>query len=276
MSSKISWTNETWNPVIGCSKVSEGCQNCYAEKMAQRLSFLLSEKEEFVGRGYKSVIDRNGKWNSKTIFIDEALEKPLHWKKPRMIFVPSMGDLFHESVPFEWIDEVMEVILQAKQHTYQVLTKRPRQMLKYFQSTNFNLIMGANGDDFGVGIIDNLWLGVTAENQKTANERIPLLLQIPAAVRFLSLEPLLGEIYIDRKIFDWLRWIIIGCESLGGRAGRFQDDFVSAAMDIVKQCHDAGIAAFVKQIPLNGKTCKDINKFPKELQIREYPKKSEK
>lgn len=139
MGTKIEWTNETWNPIIGCSKISEGCENCYAEKMAFRLMHMPHTDY------YQYVLIDNGednpdefcnvpKWNGLTHFVKPALGKPLKWKKPRRIFVCSMGDLFHESVPFEWIDKVFSITQKCRQHTFQILTKRPDRMKEYFIS----------------------------------------------------------------------------------------------------------------------------------------------
>ncbi|MFA6281872.1 MAG: DUF5131 family protein, partial [Candidatus Omnitrophota bacterium] len=145
MSTKIEWTNETWNPVVGCSKISEGCENCYAEKMACRLTSMEYAEYDRSHDGeasmsdakpvgyYDSVTDLSKRqWNGRTVLVESALEKPLHWKKPRKIFVCSMGDLFHESVPFDWVDKVMAIIVLCPQHTFQVLTKRPERMAEYF------------------------------------------------------------------------------------------------------------------------------------------------
>jgi len=162
--SKIEWTEVTWNPVTGCTKISAGCKNCYAERMANRLKgrFGYPEDEPF----------------SVTLHPDK-LDLPYHWRKPRMIFVCSMGDLFHEDVPFEFIHKVFDSMFNNQQHTFQILTKRPERMHEYFQ-TNKN--------------IPNVWLGVTAENQKQADRRIQEILQINAKVRFVSIEPMLESI----------------------------------------------------------------------------------
>jgi protein gp37 len=176
---KIEWTDSTWNPVVGCSKISEGCENCYAEKMACRLAAMGNDFYDF------AIIKKH--WSGTANFVEPVLEIPLHWKRPRKIFVCSMGDLFHESVPFEWVDKVMAIVQLCPQHTFQVLTKRPVRMAEYFKTHNLGL-------DTIPFPLPNLWLGVTAENQRRADERIPLLLQIPAAVRFVSCEPLLGPI----------------------------------------------------------------------------------
>jgi protein gp37 len=300
---KIGWLNlpgykgETWNPIIGCSKVSEGCKNCYAEQMAGRLAHMPKSYK------YSNVVSINpSRWNGKTEFVDKALKKPLHWKKPRIIFVCSMGDLFHESVPFEWIDKVMAVAALIPQHIFIVLTKRARRIAEYFGQGKKNLVknwvnasyeMGIadknDDDDFVSGYIthrcnsehnkteswgwplDNIWLGVTAENQATANERIPYLLKTPATVRFVSVEPMLGLVDLKRipeqywgseynKEFEginlgtlsegkktktpWhLDWVICGGES-GHQARPMHPDWARSLRD---QCKNNSVPFYFKQ-----------------------------
>ncbi|AQT69946.1 Bacteriophage protein gp37 [Anaerohalosphaera lusitana] len=212
--SKIEWTDQTWNPVVGCSRISEGCQNCYAERMAGRLANMNVPQykqvvlfEDIANSRLSPEIKVTG-WNGATAFVESALQKPLHWKKPRMIFVCSMGDLFHESVPFEWIDKVFAVMDLCPQHTFQVLTKRAARMREYFKSVK-ELPVGSPRDMaifdgwravYGTKLnerlwpLPNVWLGVTAENQTRADERIPELLRCPAVVRFVSVEPMLGAV----------------------------------------------------------------------------------
>ena len=182
MSTKIEWTDETWSPIVGCTKISTGCDHCYAEKMANRLSGMSLQSPKY------SMVIHEGKWSGNTFLDATGLGKPFHWKKPRRIFVCSMGDLFHESVPFSWIIDLMFVINKCPQHTFQILTKRPERMREFFTDWVPNPFMLQFGD------LSNLWLGVTAENQEQADKRIPILLQIEAARRFVSCEPLLGPI----------------------------------------------------------------------------------
>ena len=287
---KIEWTNETWNPIIGCNKISPGCDNCYAEKMAHRLKF----NPKTVGKYY--FITNNGKWTGEMhAFVDE-FQKPLQWKNPRMIFVCSMGDLFHESVPFEWINRVFAVIASCQHHTFQILTKRPKRMKEYFDYINqesikyharevrnisyaesrINVMLS---DISNLKIKDrkfpfnNLWLGVTTENQEQANKRIPILLQIPAAIRFVSCEPMLSNIDLTRvsKLtglglkyinslsgIEWyndidsnnynnwygkLDWVICGGES-GPKARPMHPNWVKSLRD---QCKNAEVPFFFKQ-----------------------------
>ncbi|NLX99449.1 MAG: DUF5131 family protein, partial [Rhodopirellula sp.] len=229
MSTKIEWTDETWNPVVGCQKVSEGCQNCYAEKMARRLACMGKKKYmpvvHWVNDGQPS------HWTGAIQTDEAALLVPQRWKNPRRVFVVSMGDLFYEGVPFEFIDRVFAVMALCPQHTFQVLTKRPERMREYLTYEGraaaiseaarwlcADDIVGASHIDhpdslmrrYPVGPLTdgipefgwrwfinpwplpNVWLGVTAENQEQADKRIPALLQTPAAKRFVSIEPMLG------------------------------------------------------------------------------------
>jgi protein gp37 len=177
---KIEWTDKTWNPVTGCSKTSAGCMNCYAEVMARRLQAMGQNKYQ---NGFKLTLH------------NDILEEPLHWKTPHTIFVCSMSDLFHKDVPDKFINEVIGIIKLTPQHRYQLLTKRAERMAEYFQNHS---------------IPSNVWLGVTVENQ-LAKKRIDFLRQLKASVCFLSCEPLLenlGELNLEN-----INWVIVGGES---------------------------------------------------------------
>jgi protein gp37 len=221
---KIEWTDATWNPIRGCSRVSEGCRNCYAEGVAARFSGTDKYGKPLPYDGLaERVVKPDGtteaRWTGKVVYAgDDVLMQPLKWKKPRRIFINSMSDLFHESVSDDVRDKVFAIVYFVYNHTYQLLTKRPDNMLEYMSDPTLpNRIYQAaillttglkdNRDnwrpDYATGIkkrpniqlpLKNLHLGVSVENQATANERIPLLLQTPAAVRFVSAEPLLGAI----------------------------------------------------------------------------------
>lgn len=183
---KISWCDETINPIVGCSKISDGCQNCYAEKMALRLAAMgLSQYERVVHQG--GALLRG--WNGTTDFVESELCKPHKWKKPRSIFIGSMGDVFHNTANIRWILDVLDMVYGCPQHTFIMLTKRPE---------NMKLVIDACVE--GNGILPNLVLGVSVENQETADQRIPVLLQIPAARRFISLEPMLGPVDLTQFI----------------------------------------------------------------------------
>ncbi len=302
---KIPWSEMTWNPIIGCSKVSAGCLNCYAEKMANRLSRMELAKGNFDGaylRVYGGGHPRNlaehefyggkrrgGGWHGNTVFVETQLNKPLHWKKPRMIFVCSMGDLFHESVPFEWIDDVMAIIAACPHHVFQVLTKRPEKMLKYFTTEQDGLcaedrvecMLMDGGYPKWTWPLPNLWLGVTAENQETSDKRIPILLDIPAAVRFVSVEPMLEGVdlseYMGRQYgicdtvypYSYLDWVIVGCES-GPKRRTCRLEWVQS---IVDQCKDANVPCFVKQIEVNGKVSHNPEEWPESLRVRQWPER---
>ncbi len=259
MPTKIEWTDETWNPVTGCTKVSAGCKNCYAERIAKRF------------------------WGERK-FTDvrchpERLSKPQHWRKPRMVFVNSMSDLFHEDIPVEFVGRVLNTIGSNSKHIFQVLTKRPERAKK---------ILDVYYDMFAEPF-PNLWLGVTCENQKIADERIEILLQTPAATRFVSCEPLLEEINLRHYLhgmpeafgdFDdpqWqqthppLDWVICGGES--GHGARHM--LLSWADSLLNQCRGASVPFFMKQLGSshmgwNSKGDK-LKYIPEYLRVREYP-----
>ena len=249
--SKIEWTEATINPIVGCSKVSPGCLNCYAERMANRLAAMNVA-------GYQEVIDGywDGHahvckgWNDKTVFVKSALEKPLHWKKPRKIFVCSMGDLFHESASFEWIDKVMEIITWCPEHEFQVLTKRPKRMKEYIDALHRGLSEFHGGKSFQWPF-KNLMLGVTCENQVTAEMRIPLLSATPAAKKFISVEPMLEE--LDLSVYlEYIDWVVCGCES-GPNRRKTKIEWIRGLRD---QCVNADVPFFLKQMDVDGKVVK--------------------
>jgi protein gp37 len=213
---EIAWTDSTWNPVSGCTPASPGCDHCYAARLAKRLPAAHQQ-----GRSFSDVVCH-----------EERLDVPLHWRKPRRVFVCSMGDLFHELVPFDFIDAVFDVMSSegGMHHTYQVLTKRPARMLEFLEAYYVRDLVPPLG---------NVWLGVTAEDQQRADERIPLLLRCPAAVRFISVEPMLGPV---NRIWP-LDWIICGGES-GPRARPMHPYWVRSLRD---QCKTAGVPFFFKQ-----------------------------
>ncbi len=253
--SKIEWTERTWNPIIGCSKVSEGCANCYAETMATRLSCNPKAPIE-----YQSVIT-NKKWNGTTELVRSALEIPLKRKKPTIYFVGSMTDLFHESVKTEWLDKVFWIMGMCSQHRFILLTKRPDLMQAYLNDAKPHLIESRFRFPF-----PNIILGVTAENQEQANIRVPVLLNTPAAARFVSIEPMLGAVdlqriqpagknyyiryleglscdNIDLYVEEKIDWVICGGES-GPNARPMHPDWARSLRD---QCKEASIPFFFKQ-----------------------------
>ncbi|MFC3097335.1 DUF5131 family protein [Alteraurantiacibacter palmitatis] len=297
---KIEWTDATWTPVKGCTRISEGCRNCYAEVMAARFS-----QPGQWGHGLAKTVQtpqgRDPRWTGKVRFDDAELLKPLRWKKPRRVFVCSTADLFHESVPDEWIDRVFAVMALCPQHTFQVLTKRSSRMREYFAGDQLMeridcemdcLIaervdpLERRSDDLRatapiieeVWPLPNVWLGVSVEDQAAADSRIPDLLAAPAAIRFISAEPLLGPVdlrhvalspadivdsltcdcfHVERGIgipageIGWtpekgctrIDWVIAGGES-GPGARPMHPDWARSLRD---QCAAAGVPFFFKQ-----------------------------
>ncbi len=208
--SKIEWTEQTWNPSVGCNKVSAGCQNCYAEAMARRLKAMGTKGYE---NGFEFTV------------MPERLEQPLNIKRPTKFFVNSMSDLFHEEMPFAYLDAIFGIIERTPHHTYQILTKRERIMAEYFKDKV---------------LPKNVWLGVTVENSKT-KYRIDYLRNINATIRFLSIEPLLDDIGI--LDLENIHWVIVGGES-GVKARPMQSDW---AINIKDQCKQQEVAFFFKQ-----------------------------
>lgn len=229
--SAIEWTEATWNPVTGCSKVSPGCAHCYAEAISLRF-----------GRSAKPWTPANAKENVR--LHEDRLIQPLRWRRPRLVFVNSMSDLFHEEVPFTFVSRVWSVMSQATQHTFQVLTKRPERALQWSESYL------RTRDELG----PNIWLGVSIENSRYTF-RADVLRQIPVAIRFISAEPLLGSLFatgahrvpLNLCSIDWL---IAGGES-GVRARPVDARWVR---ELRESCGKAGVAFFFKQ--WGGRTAK--------------------
>ncbi|MCE9500835.1 MAG: phage Gp37/Gp68 family protein [Leptospira sp.] len=258
----IEWTDGTWNPVTGCTKVSAGCANCYAAT--------------FANRGMGEWADRHF---SEVKIKENKLLEPLRKKKPQKIFVNSMSDLFHNDVPLSFIQKVFDVMNAAHWHTFQILTKRPERMVQLAHQLNWS---------------DNIWMGVSIEDQKTAEWRIPFLLNvgIKSRIKFLSCEPLIGPVdlmclnhqtnklsfinplmgtgfshQIGGYALDNIDWVIVGAES--GTAARSMD--LNWAKSIRNQCYDSSVAFFMKQICVNGKK-RNFEDFPLDLQGREFPR----
>ncbi|MFK7059705.1 phage Gp37/Gp68 family protein [Flavobacterium oreochromis] len=208
--SKIEWTDATWNPSTGCNKVTSGCKNCYAETMAKRLQAMGTPGYE---NGFEFTI------------MPDRLELPKKIKKPTKFFVNSMSDLFHEKMPFDFLDKVFETIEHTPIHQYQILTKRENILEDYFRTRK---------------VPKNVWLGVTVENSKTKN-RIDALRNIDAEIRFLSIEPLIGN--VGKLNLENIHWVIVGGES-GHKARPMKPEW---AIDIQRQCDEQGVAFFFKQ-----------------------------
>lgn len=234
MKTKIEWTDRSdWNCVRGCTRVSPGCCGCYAEAIAGRFS---GGGQPFYGFATMTPASGGARWTGKVELVEKQLTLPLKWKKPARIFVNSMYDLFHEKLPDDAIDRIFAVMAQCPQHTFQVLTKRPARMLAYFSAHWSKLYDGLP--------FKNVWLGTSVENQETANERIPLVARMLAAVRFVSAEPLLGALAEgDYYSFKDIDWVIAGGES-GPRARPMQPDWARSLRD---QCAAANVPFFFKQ-----------------------------
>ena len=291
----ISWTDATWSPVTGCSKVSPGCANCYAETLA--LTRLAGKP------GYPGLPWTPENAEANVVLRPDRLDQPLRWRKPRRIFVNSMSDLFHEQVPDEFILAVFDVMNRAtyngganagrirdaerEGHIFQVLTKRPNRMRTFVSRLRFDPVAGLSLDGPGWQFMNpGIWLGTSVENQRWADERIPELFATPARVRFLSMEPLLGPVDLRAALFGWcpehdfsgfciqrhhegvqhLSWVIVGGES--GSGHRPMDP--AWVRDIANQCDAAGIPLFVKQA--SGSRSGKQGNIPDDLWARkEYP-----
>ncbi|MEG3981861.1 DUF5131 family protein [Microcoleus sp. D3_18a_C4] len=307
--SNIEWCNITANPIHliredgthgghWCQKVSPGCAKCYSETQNQSNYFK-----------FASHLSYSGIAPNNLIFDEKVMQELLKMRSPKKIFLCSMTDLFGEWVPDAWLDRAFAYMALSKQHTFQILTKRPERMREYFLSPNrsqaiFDFMLyytdPRNQHNLSISLpLTNVWLGTSVENQKAADDRIPSLLQTPAAVRFLSCEPLLESIRLDKPFrtsnsgyeftwLDYLNWIVVGGES--GAGARPCD--VEWIRSIVRQCQPTNVAVFVKQlgaVPIKTETyildiadthpklkLKDrkggnINEFPADLQVREFP-----
>lgn len=255
--SGIEWMEATWNPLAGCKRISPGCVHCYAEKMAKRLAAMGQKK-------YQGVLDKNGRWNGVINTDDVALTIPKRVQKPTVWFVNSMSDLFHENVSTDFIGCVFAQMASTRRHRFIVLTKRAERMRDYMCEFWHNAAQS----------LPNVILGVSAENQKYAEERIPLLLQTPAACHMVSAEPLLGPIYFH---VDWrikLGWIVTGGES-GPGARPCESQWIR---EIVCDCAETATPCFVKQLgassDLELRSAKggDMAEWPEDLRVRQFPK----
>ena len=264
---KIEWADKTWNPVTGCTPISEGCENCYAARAAHRLAHI-------EGSGYGNGVDSPNPRGAFDVELRrERFCQPMSWRKPRRVFVCSMGDLFHPDVEFEWIRDIWQAASFAPQHTYMILTKRPARMLKF---TKWLKVHGARW-------LDSMWLGVTVENQTRADERIPILLQTPAAVRFVSVEPMLGPVDFrkvpgfNRVGLDLSRWWVICGGETGPGARPMRPEW---AMSLQDQCQVAGVPFFFKQwgewvspSQMPGETYREIEDFGNGIGITNNPRR---
>lgn len=298
----IEWTDATWNPVTGCTLVDRGCENCYAARLA---ATRLQHHPSRAGLTRTNVAGV-AKWTGEVRFNEQWLDQPLRWTKPRRIFVCAHGDLFHEDVPDDWIDRIFAVMALCPQHTFQVLTKRPERAAKYFDARRDG-DPWAEAADWLSDLLDlenhavvlepkdiplpNVWLGTSISDQASAEARIPHLLACPAAVRFVSVEPMLGPVdlrcvrvededvamNIDALAVQhiWynlygggrLDWVICGGES--GPGARVWPGFDAAARSLRDQCQVAGVAFFMKQMAGARKSA--MPPIPDDLMVREFP-----
>jgi protein gp37 len=236
---KIEWTDASWSPITGCTPISPGCRNCYARRMSRRLA----------GRhGYPEAPH-----HFDVTFHPDKLDKPLHWKKPRTVFVCSMSDIAHEDVPLAWIEPIFKIMQATPQHTYQILTKRLHRL-----EIAWRVMCQTHNGGYPTNPLTNVWLGATAENQEQWNKRVSILRQIPAAVRFVSVEPMLEAIncfdhcqdgctvddcfYCSRDA-KGIDWVIAGAET--GPGARPMD--LNWARNIRDQCQAAGVPFFFKR-----------------------------
>lgn len=227
---KIEWTESVWNPVVGCSKVSRGCDHCYAERMAKRLVAMARaarERGDDPGRAanYEKVLTPQGRWNGKVFMDRDALREPYGWRQPRVVFVNSMSDPFHENVSTDFIKAMFAVMNECSAHTFQVLTKRPERAATLSAELKWT---------------SNIWMGTSVEDEAVM-DRIDHLRTVGSQTRFLSCEPLLGP--LPRLDLYGIHWVIAGGES-GPGARPAEVDWVR---DIQRCCRDSGVAFFFKQ-----------------------------
>jgi protein gp37 len=322
--SKIEWCDKTWNPVVGCSRVSAGCDHCYAMGVAHRA---MQPAHEGLTKLRGKEAKRPGvDWNGAVRCLPERLGEPLRWRKPRRVFVNSMSDLFHEAAPFRFAAAVFGVMAACPQHTFIVLTKRPERAREFFAyierlsaardwhdgenwPPQLSVVQSAATEEMGDGMmwchqdrwpLPNVILGVSVEDQATADERIPILLETPAAVRCVSYEPALGPVswwpFLRGDVRDvcldilagapvdtpGLDWVIVGGES-GHGARPFHIDW---ARTTVQECRAAGVPCFVKQfgawpiesihgskvrVTLQDRKGKDMDEWEDGLRVRQFP-----
>lgn len=230
---RIAWTQKTWNPVVGCTKVSPGCKHCYAFD-------LHAKRHRAYQEGKLQSVPQYARPFDELQFLARRLDEPRHWRKPVMVFINSVSDLFHDDVTDEQIEAVLAVCRDTPRHTYQVLTKRAERLASFAYPSN-------------------LWVGVTVENQAAEAVRVPLLRRARAAVRFLSCEPLLEPLTLD---LAGIAWVIVGGEKAGARARPMDPEWARA---IRAQCQAARVPFFMKQM-------RNEAPIPTELMVRDYPR----
>ncbi len=255
--STIEWTKATWNPTVGCTPVSPGCDLCYAGRMSWRLANM--GRSEYVDLTVKRHAPARAGGGNRPVFngvvrqLPDRLSLPSTWRKPKMIFVNSMSDLFHKEVSSDFIKSVFEVMVACPQHTFQVLTKRPQRAAELADQLPWP---------------KNVWLGTSTEDHATLEMRVPALLRCPAAIRFLSCEPLLGPLELTGYLAD-LNWVIFGAES-GPGARPCDPEWIRSGL---RACEVAQVAAFVKQLStsIRGRVTKEPDEWPADLRVRQFP-----
>lgn len=252
---KISWTKKTWNPLVGCSPASPGCTNCYAMKWADRLKGMVKGAAKPVYAGVTKTVNGEAVWTGTVRVAEHKLQEPLRWRKPARVFVNSMSDLFHENVPVATIDRIWAIMALAERHTFQVLTKRSKRMREWLNDpttpdrVEVEMRKIRAGATLRFWPLENVWVGVSVEDQRRANDRMPDLLACPAAIRFVSAEPLLGPVDLALAAGmdleeSGLDWVIVGGES-GDDARPMHTDW---ARLLRGQCDESGVAFFFKQV----------------------------
>lgn len=274
--SKISWTEATWNPILGCSKVSEGCRECYAIRDAHRMACNPNPKVAAAYEGLTVIQNGRPNWTGEVRYLPDRLDQPYRWKRPRRIFVNSMSDIAHEGVKQEWFNNILLAMLENPRHTFQVLTKRPGELREMLRISR----LGVPYLNHHSTLPGNIWLGASIENQK-ALDRLPAVKSFPAQVRWLSLEPLLEPLGEDLDM-GGIDWVVVG-----GESGAMRGPHTARPMEewwveqIIRQCRKQEVPVYVKQMGTvwadrHGATSKAgayPNEWPEWLRVRvrEYP-----
>lgn len=297
----ISWCDATWTCVVGCDYVSPGCGNCYATNTVHRFSHHPNPKISLPLAGLTTHHNR-GRWTGKVSLMRDRLDWPARWRRPRKVFVTSLGDLFHDDVPDDFLLDVFRVMHRVRRHTYQVLTKRPERMADFarrlcWDQKRDEVYLAAAGGRPYLPLAPHVWLGTSVENQEWADRRVPVLLKVPAAVRFLSVEPMLGPVDltewlhidtdvspgphgegVEKYVGQQLHWVIVGGES-GPSARPFHLEWVR---DLLRQTSGSDVKVWVKQLgtrafeggrPFRTKDSagREKREWPKDLRVQQMP-----